>query len=157
MNRFLCLIFISVSSSGLAQEASKPVKFFDPVTVPSAKGYSQAVEIDLGPSKMIMLSGQVPLNKEGELVGNNDLSKQAEQVFVNIRHIVEGAGGSMNDIVKLNYYMINVSEVKLLREVRDKFINIKTPPTSTLVQVSRLFRDDILIEIEATAVIPKNK
>ncbi|KIO78500.1 endoribonuclease L-PSP [Pedobacter lusitanus] len=148
---------MGVSSSGLAQETSKPVRFFDPPAVPVAKGYSQAVEIDLGSSKMIMLSGQVPLNKEGELVGSNDLSKQAEQVFINIRHIVEEAGGSMNDIVKLNYYMINVGEIKLLRAVRDRFINIKTPPTSTLVQVSKLFRDDVLIEIEATAVISKNK
>ncbi|QNK63653.1 RidA family protein [Pedobacter sp. PAMC26386] len=157
MNKLICLIFLGVSSSSVAQEVSKPVKFFNPATVSTAKGYNQAVEIDLGSSKMIMLSGQVPLNEEGELVGNNDLSKQTEQVFVNIKHILEEAGGSMNDLVKLNYYLTNVSEIKLLREVRDKFINIKTPPTSTLVEVNKLFRADILIEIEATAVIPKNK
>jgi len=43
----------------------------------------------------------------------------------------------------------------MLRSIRDKFVNTTHPPASTLVQVSKLFRDDILIEIEATAVIPK--
>jgi 2-iminobutanoate/2-iminopropanoate deaminase len=51
--------------------------------------------------------------------------------------------------------MIDVSQIPAFREVRKKFINIKNPPASTLVQVSKLFRDDLLIEIEATAIIPK--
>jgi enamine deaminase RidA (YjgF/YER057c/UK114 family) len=119
------------------------------------KGYSQAVAIDMGKNTMLILSGQVALNKDGKLVGQGDLSQQVQQVFGNIKSIVESSGGTMDNVVKLNYYMLDVSQVQMLRGIRDKFINIGHPPASTLVQVSKLFRDDILIEIDATVVIPK--
>jgi 2-iminobutanoate/2-iminopropanoate deaminase len=63
----------------------------------------------------------------------------------------------MNDIVKLSYYLKDVSKIQQVRAIRDMYINTQTPPASTLVEVSKLFRDDMLIEIEATAVIPKKK
>jgi 2-iminobutanoate/2-iminopropanoate deaminase len=110
-----------------------------------------------GSSKMIIMAGQVAFNKDGQLIGAGDIAKQTEQVFTNIKNIVEDAGGTMNDIVKLNYYLKDVAQINQVRAIRDKYINTKTPPASTLVEVSKLFRDDILIEIEATAVIPKKK
>lgn len=61
----------------------------------------------------------------------------------------------MDDLVELNYYIIDASQVQVIRNIRDKYVNTKQPPASTLVQVSKLFRDDILIEIKATAVIKK--
>jgi enamine deaminase RidA (YjgF/YER057c/UK114 family) len=63
----------------------------------------------------------------------------------------------MNDVVKLNYYMLDASQVQVIRNIRDKFVNVSHPPASTLVQVSKLFRNDILVEIEATAVIRKKQ
>ena len=104
---------------------------------------------------MIILSGQVPLDNKGELAGKQDLSRQTEQVFQNIKNIVSGLGGTMDNLVRIGIYMIDVSQIQVVRDVRNKFINTRNPPASTLVQVSRLFRDDILIEIEATAIIPK--
>ncbi|MDB5128484.1 RidA family protein [Mucilaginibacter sp.] len=106
---------------------------------------------------MIILSGQVALNESGDLIGKGDIVKQTEQVFANIKRIIEDAGGNMNNVVKLTYYLKDVSKIQQVRDVRDKYINTKTPPASTLVEVSNLFRDDILIEIEATAVIAKKK
>ena len=61
----------------------------------------------------------------------------------------------MDHLVKLNYFVLDGNEIQPIRDVRDKYINTKTPPASTLVKVSGLFREDILIEIEATFVIPK--
>ena len=61
----------------------------------------------------------------------------------------------MDNIVKISIYMLDVSQIQTVRDIRNKFINLKNPPASTLVQVGKLFRDDILIEIEATAIIPK--
>jgi 2-iminobutanoate/2-iminopropanoate deaminase len=113
-------------------------------------------EVDLGKSKMLVLSGQVALDVNGKLVGKGDVAKQTEQVFTNIKHIVEGAGGTMKDVIKLTYYIKDVSKIQAVRDVRDKYINTKTPPASTLVEVSKLFRDDILIEIEATQLFQKN-
>jgi enamine deaminase RidA (YjgF/YER057c/UK114 family) len=123
--------------------------------VSKPKGYSHASVIDLGRSKMIILSGQIALDSTGTLVGKDNLEKQTQQVFINIRNILREVGGSMNNIVKLNYYLIDVKQIQVVRDIRDKFINLENPPTSTLVQVTKLFRDDLLIEIEATAIIQK--
>ncbi len=104
---------------------------------------------------MVLIAGQVALDKSGNLVGKDDLQQQTEQVFQNIKSIVESENGTMAQIVKLNYFIRDVSKIHVVRDVRDKFINTNNPPASTLVEVSKLFREDILIEIEATAMIPK--
>ncbi len=101
------------------------------------------------------MSGQVPLDNQGNLIGKGDFGKQAEQVFANIKSIVTEAGGTMSHVVKLGIFLVDIKEIQTLRDVRNKFINLKNPPASTLVQVNKLFREDILIEIEATAIIPK--
>lgn len=119
------------------------------------KGYSHAAIIDLGNCQMIVLSGQVPLDSKGNLVGQGDLGKQAEQVFFNIKNILSDLGGTMDNVVKLGIFVTDVSQIQTFRDTRNKFINIKNPPASTLVQVSKLFRDDVLLEVEATAIIPK--
>lgn len=61
----------------------------------------------------------------------------------------------MNDIVKLTYLLTDLTQIQSIRSIRNQYINIQKPPASTLAQVSKLFRDDVFIEIEATAVIPK--
>jgi len=53
--------------------------------------------------------------------------------------------------------LLDMSQIQTLRAVRDKFVNLKHPPASTLVQVNKLFRDDVLIEVEATAIVPNKK
>jgi enamine deaminase RidA (YjgF/YER057c/UK114 family) len=63
------------------------------------------------------------------------------------------AGATFSDVVKLNYYVVDASQLAALREVRDRYINTAAPPASTLVEVRRLFRGDVLLELEATAVI----
>jgi len=141
------------SVTALAQQNA--VRFVNPSSVSTPHGYSQASLIDLGHSTLVILSGQVALDVKGNLVGKDDLEKQADQVFQNIKNSIQELGGSMNDIVKLGYFITDVSKIQAVRIVRDKYINTRTPPASTLVQVNKLFRDDILIEIEATAVIPK--
>lgn len=155
MKKLITLLFFLNATYAFSQGPTPLVKFRNPDQVVTPKGYTHAVEIDLGTSKMLIISGQVALDKEGNLVGKGDLAKQSEQVFTNIKAIVEDAGGTMSDLVKIGIFMLDASQVTTLRDVRDRFINIKQRPASTLVQVSRLYRDDLLIEIEATAVIPK--
>ena len=150
---FTSLLFTSITC--LAQTDTAIVSFKNPASVATAKGYSHAAVVDLGNCYMIVLSGQVPLDNKGNLVGQNNLEMQAEQVFVNIKHILSDLGGSMDNVIKLGIYMTDVSKLQALRNVRDKFINLKNPPTSTLVQVNRLFRADVMLEIAATAIIPK--
>lgn len=146
---------IGTSITNSSQTETTIVQFQNTTSVSTPGGYSHSVEIDLGNCKMIIISGQVPLDKEGNLVGKDDLAKQAEQVFLNIRSIVEDAGGNMDNVVRTGIYMIDVTQVQTFRDIRNKFINPEKPPTSTLVQVSKLFSDEWLIEIEATAIIQK--
>lgn len=116
------------------------------------KGLSQAVEIPFGNQKMIILSGQIPLNKQGELVGN-DVKTQTIQIFENIKDILEACNASLNDIVKLGIFTSDIFQIAGYREARDQFINLNNPPTSTLVEVKGLFRSDVFIEIEVTAIV----
>jgi enamine deaminase RidA (YjgF/YER057c/UK114 family) len=104
---------------------------------------------------MLLISGQVALDGQGNLVGRDDLSKQTEQVFRNLKQLVEASGGTMQQVAKLSYFMLDISQIQTVREVRNRYLNTAAPPASTAVQVSKLFRDDLLIEIEATVIIPK--
>jgi 2-iminobutanoate/2-iminopropanoate deaminase len=150
---FIVLIFAAPNI--FSQSDTSIVKFTNPPVVSPGKGYSQTVQVDLGNCTMLVLSGQVPFDKDGNLIGKDDLAKQTEQVFSNIKNIIEDAGGTINNLIKINIYLLDANKVQTVRDVRDKFINTLKPPASTLVQVSKLFRDDILIEIEATVIIPK--
>jgi enamine deaminase RidA (YjgF/YER057c/UK114 family) len=152
-NTILLLLLISIS--GFSQTDSSIVKFRNATSVSAPKGYSHSVEIDLGNCKMLIISGQVALDHKGSLIGKDDLARQTEQVFLNIRNIVSASGGTMDDLVKIGVYMTDITRVQVFRDIRDRFINPQAPPTSSLVEVSKLFRDDLLIEIEATAIIPK--
>jgi 2-iminobutanoate/2-iminopropanoate deaminase len=127
------------------------VKFMD--IAPS--GYSKYVEIDLGASKMIMLSGQVAFDADGNTVGRDNFEQQAEYIFQSIKSIVEKAGGSMENVVKLTNYLTDVSYLPVFKKVRDRYINLAQPPASTTLEVSKVVKADLLLEVEAIAIISK--
>jgi enamine deaminase RidA (YjgF/YER057c/UK114 family) len=104
--------------------------------------------------RTIYISGQVPQNEQGELVGRGDLVAQADQVFRNVGLALKGAGASFDDVVKLNVYVVNYKPEyrALLHEVRSRHVSKDNPPASTLVGVQALARDGFLIEIEVIAV-----
>jgi 2-iminobutanoate/2-iminopropanoate deaminase len=122
-----------------------------PETMPTPVGYSQVATVSGG--TMVFTAGQVALDRSGNLVGKDDFRTQAQQVFENLKAAVEAAGGDFNDVIKLNIYFLDSSHLPQLREVRDKYVNVKNPPASTAVQVSRLARPEFLVEIEAVAVV----
>ena len=157
MKSMLFIGVMLVSVNALAQRDLASAKFINLTTVSRATGYSQAVEIDLGNSKMLIISGQVALDKDDKVVGGDNFEKQADQVFTNIKNIVENSGGSMSDLVKVTVYLRNVSNINKFREVRNRYITVNNPPASTLVEVTDLARDEFLLEVEATAVILKKE
>lgn len=148
MKEILAFLFCFCSFAGWAQTT-----YINPATVAKPNGYSHAAVVNLGTCKMVILSGQIALDSTGKLIGDGDLQKQTEQVFRNIQNTVVAAGGTMGNVVKLNYFLLDASQVQKVRDVRDKFVNLDQPPASTLVQVSSLVRKEFLIEIEATAII----
>jgi reactive intermediate/imine deaminase len=125
-------------------------RFFSPDTLPPPFGYSHAVEATGG--RTFYVSGQVPLDASGELVGAGDFAAQVEQVFLNLGHALEAAGFGWNDVVKLNFFVTDLTEIAALREIRDRYVNTESPPASTLVVVAGLFRPDVMFEADAVAV-----
>ena len=125
-----------------------------PKTMPNSVGYSQLAVVTGG--AVVFIAGQVALDKSGNIVGKDDFKAQVQQVFENLSAAVEAAGGRFSDIIKLNYYLVDLSHLPELREVRDKYIDLKNPPASTAVQVPKLFRLEFLIEVEAIAVVPSS-
>ena len=79
---------------------------------------------------------------------------QTRLTFENVGRALSAAGAAWSDVVKLTIYVVDVSELATIRAVRDEFVNIESPPTSSLVQVSGLFHPDVLIEVEAVAYRP---
>ena len=122
-----------------------------PETMPKSTGYSQLAIV--GGGKIVFIAGQVALDKSGNVVGKGDFRAQIEQVFENLKAAVEAAGGSFHDVIKLNSYLLDFSHLTDFREVRDKYIDLKSPPASTAVQVPSLFRPEFLVEVEAVAVV----
>ena len=113
-------------------------------------GYSQVVEVRGG--RTLYISGQVALDASGDLVGSGDFAAQLKQVFANLKARLDEAGASFNDVVKLNFYLLDASMLQLIRDIRDTYVNRDHPPASTLVVVKELFRPDLLIEVDAIAV-----
>lgn len=130
---------------------SENARLLIPETMPKSVGYSQLAIVSDG--NIVFISGQVALDKTGAIVGKDDFRAQTHQVFENLKAALEAAGGSFADVIKLNSYFVDMSHVAEFREVRDRYIDSKNPPASTAVQVSRLFRPEFLIEVEAVAVI----
>jgi enamine deaminase RidA (YjgF/YER057c/UK114 family) len=135
----------------------KPSKeFLSPKTLiaPGGAGYSHIAKVNKGTT--VYLSGQVPSDATGKLIGEGDFEAQVEQVFHNLKLAVEAAGGTMADIVRLNYYVVadlDPAIVPRLRPIRDRYINVENPPASTFLVVARLMRPGWLIEIDAVAAI----
>ena len=126
-------------------------RHLSPDTLPAPVGYSHVVESSGG--RLVYISGQVPLDSSGELVGAGDFDAQARQVFENLSAALEAVGASWRDVVKLTYFVVDMSRIASVREIRNEYVDTAHPPASTLVEVSGLFRDDVLIEVEAVAVV----
>jgi enamine deaminase RidA (YjgF/YER057c/UK114 family) len=124
--------------------------FINPEEMHRPVGYTHVVEVTAG--RTVYVSGQVALDREGALVGPGDVRAQARQVFENLRTALEAVGASFEQVVKLNFYLVDASRMPVVREVRDEYLNPQRLPASTAVEVRRLVRDDLLIEVEAVAV-----
>lgn len=125
-------------------------RLLNPPTLPAPAGYSQIGVIGAG--ELIVIAGQVALDAQGTLVGPDDFHAQAIQVFRNLLAALDAVGATPRNVVKLTTFVTDISQLPAFRAARDMFLDPAAPPTSTLVQVARLFRPEFLIEVEAIAV-----
>ena len=115
-------------------------------------GYSQVVEVTA--SRIIFIAGQTALNRDGSLIGKNDFAAQAEQVFRNLSFALQASGCTASNLVKLTVFLTDMDNLTSYREARNRFFASVTPPAApavTLVEVSKLYDPDFMIEIEAIA------
>lgn len=140
-------LMMVVMASTLAQAQTQ---FVNPEGLMKSSGYTHVVVA----GNTVYISGQVPTNEKGEVVGKGDLRAQTMQVYENLKKCLASVGLTFSDVVKMNTYVVNLKpeELGAVREVRRGYLNAEAPPASTLAGVQALFHPDVRIEIEAIAI-----
>ena len=124
----------------------------NPPELGTPAGYSQVVEVSAG--RMLFIAGQTALDRDGNLVGKDDFAAQATQVFRNLAVALQASGSTAANLVKLTVFLTDMDNLGSYREARNQFFASVTPPAApavTLVEVSKLYGRDFMIEIEAIA------
>ena len=129
----------------------RPV-FSSPDDLPAPAGYSHVVSIP--PGRLVWTSGQVAMGPDRSLGAPGDWEGQTRLALENVGRALAAAGADWPDVVKLTFFVVDVSALTTIRAVRDEFVETASPPTSSLVQVAGLFHPDLLIEVEAVAWLP---
>jgi enamine deaminase RidA (YjgF/YER057c/UK114 family) len=138
----------------MAGDDAESIRRLNPPELGTPPGYSQIV--DVRASRIIFIAGQTALDRHGALVGKNDFPAQAEQVFRNLSTALLSVGCTSSNLAKLTVFLRDMGHLSAYREARNRFFVTVTPPAApavTLVEVSRLYGPDFLIEIEAVAAI----
>jgi enamine deaminase RidA (YjgF/YER057c/UK114 family) len=123
-----------------------------PPELPKGVGFSQVLAAR--GSRLVFVAGQISVDRDGRVVWPGDLAAQTRQVFENLRAALAAAGATFDDVVKLNYYVVDFrpDQLPTIREVRSRYLPAEAPPAATLVGVTALAMDGLLIEVEATAL-----
>jgi enamine deaminase RidA (YjgF/YER057c/UK114 family) len=138
----------------MAGDTGPSIKRLNPPELGTPPGYSQVV--DVRADRLVFIAGQTALNRDGELIGKNDFAAQAAQVFHNLSIALAAVGCTASNLIKLTVFLRDMDNLATYREVRNRFFATTTPaaaPAVTLVEVSRLYGPDFLIEIEAIAAV----
>ncbi len=129
-----------------------PIARLNPPELGPPPGYSQIVEVRAG--RIVFIAGQTALDKDGNLVGKDDFDTQVDQVFRNLDVALGAVDCTAANLVKLTVFLRNMGDLAAYREARNRFFGRVSPPAApavTLIEVSKLYGPDFLIEIEAVA------
>ena len=138
----------------MTSDATPSIRRLNPPELGSPPGYSQIVDVRAG--RIIFIAGQTALNRDGNVVGKGDFAAQAAQVFANLTSALQAVDCSPANLVKLTVFLTDMNNLAAYREARNRFFASVTPvaaPAVTLVEVSKLYGPDFLIEIEAIAAV----
>jgi enamine deaminase RidA (YjgF/YER057c/UK114 family) len=136
----------------MTTDTTATITRINPPELGTPPGYSQVVDVRAG--RIVFIAGQTALNEDGELIGKDDFAAQAAQVFHNLGIALKAAGCDGRNLIKLTVFLRDMDNLAAYREARNRFFATVTPPAApaiTLVEVSRLYGSDFLIEIEAIA------
>ena len=133
-------------------ETTTPIRRLNPPDLGPPPGYSQVVEVRA--ARIVFIAGQTALDAGGALVGEDDFAAQVGRVFRNLSAALGAVGCTAADLVKLTVFLRDMADLGAYREARDRFFETVSPPAApavTLVEVSKLYGPDFLVEIEAVA------
>ncbi|MFD2569999.1 RidA family protein [Spirosoma soli] len=145
----LLTVLLLFCTNLLAQQ----IQHINPPTLAASKGYTQVVVAQGG--RTVYISGQVSANSKGEIMHKSDFRAQTRQVFENMKTALAAVGATFADVVKTTTYVVgtDAEKIGIVREVRNQYYTSPNPPASTYVGVQALYDSDVLIEIEAIAVV----
>ena len=123
----------------------------NPEGLPVPRGSYSLVNI-AQPGRMVFIAGQTSSDPQGNVVGVGDPRAQTRYILGKIQQAVEAAGGTINDVVAMSIFTTDVRYHRDINETRREVLGSNFP-TSTMVQVVALARPELLLEINATAVI----
>ena len=126
-------------------------RYINPGTMAGLNGFTHAVRV----GQLVYVSGEVALDSMGNLVGPGDLAAQARQAFANLEFVLDLAGVSPTEVVQLNVYVVGLKpgDWATVREAGAKFFPQRNPPAGTVLGVSALPREGLLIAVDAVGVI----
>jgi enamine deaminase RidA (YjgF/YER057c/UK114 family) len=128
------------------------LQFINPPDIFTPPGFTHVVEVTSG--RTAYISGQIALDRSFRIVDKGDFRAQTEQVFENLKLALASVGADFTHVVKLNIYLVDMTQLPILVEVRNRYINTEHPPASTAVEIRRLALEDLLLEVEAVASLP---
>ena len=113
--------------------------------------YSHGMSVSDGHMKLIFVTGQIAMDADGNVVCPNDIAGQAEFIFENIKKILAEADSTLDDVVKAQLFLTDMSLFGQVSPVRNKYFE-KSQPVSTMVEVSSLVKKGCMLEIEVIAI-----
>ena len=133
-----------------------PKDYLNPPQLPNwSESFSQVVVVHAETSRTIYISGQVSVDEENRVIGRGDLAAQSEQAFSNLASALQAAGAAVEDVVRLGIYIkdYRCEQAGIIRETLREVFPGNRLPAGTWLGVQSLALDDLLIEVEATAVV----
>ena len=149
--RGLALMLLAVLPCSAVWAQGSGTRYLNPSGLVKPNGYTHVVVAPDG--RTVYIAGQVAFDSTGKVVGGGDFRAQADQVYRNLSRALTSVGGSLTDLVKTTTFITDMKYVPVLREARARYLDQEHPPANTLIGVSSLARPDLLIEIEAVAVL----
>ena len=127
-------------------------RFVNPPGLKPLGMYSNAA---CGRGTMVFIAGQVAVDAEGKIVGRGDIEAQAVQVFENLKLALGAAGATFEDVLKLTIFIKDLTPAarKAVMGVRGRYISHTNPPAATMIGIHQLVEEDLLVEVEAVAVV----
>lgn len=129
----------------------KKTKINSPEFAERMGAYSHGYKVEIGDAEIIFTTGQIAMDKEGNVLYPDDPAKQAEFVYQSLQKILNQAGASLDDVVKATVFVTDMDDFAQISKVRNKYFK-NSEPVSTLVEVKKLVKDGCRVEIEVIAV-----